>query len=210
VRPPCRRREHWWRVAAQAALPAEPLQKRQENEPLRSRSLRLAKYPHITFRIATSNSRRARGGGCTILHKSLEHLLGRLDGPLHFRFVFQPLMAALLAIRDGRRDAHAGLKPFRVRADPAQRRQVMMSSWKSVGKVPVIALVIDAAYQAKVFRWFYPVQALIVATLLAIVPYSLLRVRSTGSHALGAIGWPLYQTDLEGPYVAHRDILWNR
>jgi hypothetical protein len=31
-------------VAAQAALPASPLQKRQENEPLRSRSLRLAKY----------------------------------------------------------------------------------------------------------------------------------------------------------------------
>jgi hypothetical protein len=44
VRPPCRRREHRWRVAAQAALPAEPLQKRQENEPLRSRCLRLAKH----------------------------------------------------------------------------------------------------------------------------------------------------------------------
>ena len=46
MRPPCRRREHRWRVAAQAALPAESLQKRQENEPLRSRSLRLAKHPH--------------------------------------------------------------------------------------------------------------------------------------------------------------------
>jgi hypothetical protein len=33
VRPPCRRREHWWRVAAQAALPAEPLQKQQEVSP---------------------------------------------------------------------------------------------------------------------------------------------------------------------------------
>ncbi len=43
MRPPCHRREHRWRVAAQAALPAEPLQKRQENEPLRSRPLRLAK-----------------------------------------------------------------------------------------------------------------------------------------------------------------------
>ena len=48
MRTPCRRREHRWRVAAQAALPAEPLQKRQENEPLRSRSLRLAKHPHYT------------------------------------------------------------------------------------------------------------------------------------------------------------------
>ena len=31
MRPPCRRREHRWRVAAQDALPAEPLQKQQEN-----------------------------------------------------------------------------------------------------------------------------------------------------------------------------------
>ena len=33
MRPPCRRREHRWRVAAQAALPPEPLQKRQEMNP---------------------------------------------------------------------------------------------------------------------------------------------------------------------------------
>jgi hypothetical protein len=31
VRPPCRRREHRWRVAAQDARPAEPLQQQQEN-----------------------------------------------------------------------------------------------------------------------------------------------------------------------------------
>jgi hypothetical protein len=107
--------------------------------------------------------------------QTFEHLLGRLDGPLHFRFIFQPLMAALLAIWDGRLDARAGRKPFRLMTEAAQRRQVLMSGWKSVGKVFVIALVIDAAYQVKVFRWFYPVQALMVATLLAIVPYSLLR-----------------------------------
>ena len=48
MRPPCRRREHRWRVAAQAALPAEPPQNRQENEPLRSRFLRLAKHLYHT------------------------------------------------------------------------------------------------------------------------------------------------------------------
>ena len=50
-----------------------------------------------------------------------------------------------------------------------------MSGWKSAGKVFVIALLLDAAYQVKAFRWFYPVQALMVAMFLAIVPYSLLR-----------------------------------
>jgi hypothetical protein len=109
------------------------------------------------------------------LARTLEHLLGRLDGPLHFRFIFQPLMSALFAIRDGRRDARAGRKPFRLMTDPAQRRQVLLTGWRSVGKVFVIAFTLDAVYQFKVFRWFYLGQALFVALFLAIVPYSLLR-----------------------------------
>jgi len=109
------------------------------------------------------------------LAQTFEDLLGRLVGPLHFRFIFQPLMAALFAIRDGRRDARAGRKPFRLMTEPAQRRQVLMSGWKSVGKVFVMALIIDAVYQFKIFGWFYPGQSLLVALFLAIVPYSLLR-----------------------------------
>jgi hypothetical protein len=109
------------------------------------------------------------------LARTFEHFFARLDGPLHFRFIFQPLIAALLAIRDGRRDARAGRKPFRLIIDPAQRRQVLMSGWKSVGKVFIVALVLDAAYQIKVFRWLYPVKAMMVALFLAILPYSLLR-----------------------------------
>jgi hypothetical protein len=107
--------------------------------------------------------------------KTFEDLLGRLDGPLHFRFIFQPLMATLFAIRDARRDSLAGRKPFRLITDPAQRREVLISGWKSVGKVFVVALILDAVYQFKVFRWFYPSQALLVALSLAIVPYLLLR-----------------------------------
>jgi len=84
-------------------------------------------------------------------------------------------MAALLAARDGRQDARAGRKPFRLITDPAQRRQVLLSSWKSVGKVFVIALILDFAYQLMVFHWFYLSQALLVALFLAIIPYFLLR-----------------------------------
>jgi len=101
--------------------------------------------------------------------------MGRLDGPLHFRFIVQPLVAALLATRDGWQDAHAGRTPFRLITDPAQRRQVLLSSWKSVGKIFVIALILDFAYQLEVFHWFYPGQALLVALFLAIIPYSVLR-----------------------------------
>ncbi len=109
------------------------------------------------------------------LARTFEDLVGRLDGPLHFRFIFQPLMAVLFAIRDGRRDCRAERKPFRLITDPAQRRQVLLSAWKSVGKVFVIALILDALYQLKVLRWFYPGQALLVALFLAMLPYFLVR-----------------------------------
>jgi len=61
VRPPCRRREHRWRVAAQAALPAEPIQKQHENwrqalNPFRSSSLRLAKNHDSTHWPASLDS----------------------------------------------------------------------------------------------------------------------------------------------------------
>lgn len=109
------------------------------------------------------------------LARTLEDIVARFDGPLHFRFIFQPLMAAIFAIRDGSRDARAGRTPFRLISDPAHRREVLLTSWKSVGKVFVMALILDAVYQFKVLRWFYPGQALLVALFLAIVPYLLLR-----------------------------------
>jgi hypothetical protein len=44
-----------------------------------------------------------------------------------------------------------------------------------VGKVFIIAMILDAVYQFIVVRWFYPGEALVVAVVLAIVPYVLLR-----------------------------------
>jgi hypothetical protein len=44
-----------------------------------------------------------------------------------------------------------------------------------VGRVFVFAIVMDAAYQLIVFRWLYPVEALLVAVILALVPYLLIR-----------------------------------
>jgi hypothetical protein len=105
----------------------------------------------------------------------IENLIGRLDGPLHFRFIFQPLMAMYFAIRDGRRDALEGRRPLRFLTQPGQRREVLLSSWKSVGKVFIFSLILDAIYQFQVFRWFHPLEALLVAVILAVLPYSLVR-----------------------------------
>jgi hypothetical protein len=42
------------------------------------------------------------------LSAHLDMLIGRVDGPLAFRIMVQPAVAALLAIRAGLRDARAG------------------------------------------------------------------------------------------------------
>jgi len=47
-----------------------------------------------------------------IVTRAWDELIGRLSGPLSFRFVIQPAVAVALAIRAGLRDARAGRPPF--------------------------------------------------------------------------------------------------
>ena len=112
------------------------------------------------------------------LTRFFENLVGRVHGPMSFRFILQPLMAVIFAVRDGRRDAREGCAPYfwSILNNPGHRRDLLRSGWKSVGKVFVIALVLDAVYQFITVRRFYPVEALMVALVLAIVPYLVLRV----------------------------------
>ena len=52
---------------------------------------------------------------------------------------------------------------------------MIRDGWKSVGRVFILGIIMDAIYQLIVFRWFYPVEALLVAAILALVPYLLIR-----------------------------------
>lgn len=107
----------------------------------------------------------------------LHDIFARLDGPLHFRFFLQPAMAIFLAIRDGVRDAREGNPPFfwSLFTDPGGRRELIRDGWKSISKVFIIAILLDVVYQIIALRWFYPFETLLVAVLLALVPYILLR-----------------------------------
>ena len=44
-----------------------------------------------------------------------------------------------------------------------------------MGKVFFAAFALDVIYELRVYRWVYPGQALIVALVLAIVPYLMIR-----------------------------------
>jgi hypothetical protein len=107
-------------------------------------------------------------------------LVGRLHGPLQFRLVLQPTVASLLGLRAGLRDARAGRLPYgwALVFDARHRRAHVRSGWKDVGGVFAVAAIIDIVYQLIVLGWVYPGETIIVAFLLADVPYIVLRALS--------------------------------
>ncbi len=104
-------------------------------------------------------------------------LIARDSGPLHLRLLLQPLVASIFAIRSGWKDAQQGRPVFfwTLVGEPLQREILIRELWKDIGKLFLVAVILDAIYQAIVLRWFYPMQTLIVATILAIVPYLVVR-----------------------------------
>jgi hypothetical protein len=107
----------------------------------------------------------------------IENLFARLDGPLHFRFIFQPLMASIFAVIEGVKDAKTGRPAYfwALLSTPEHRKELVKEGWKSVGKIFILAIILDVVYQLKVHSTVYPGETLIVAVALAIVPYLVLR-----------------------------------
>jgi len=104
-------------------------------------------------------------------------LVDRVSGPMKFRLVLQPLMAAFFAVRSGLADARVGKPPYfwGLLSDRGQREDMLKNGWKSIGRVFILAIVLDVVYQIIVRRFVYPGETLIVAFILAIVPYLILR-----------------------------------
>jgi hypothetical protein len=107
-------------------------------------------------------------------------ILARPNGPMTFRFILQPAMAAIAALRDGVKDARLGRRPYLwaimrgVRSDEGRGGRL----WEgivSTARILILGVVIDTIYQWVEFKTFYPVQAAVIAVLLAFVPYLLLR-----------------------------------
>lgn len=104
-------------------------------------------------------------------------LIERPDGPLSFRFVLQPLMAAVAALHDGLRDARAARSPF-ARAllrEPEQRIARLTEALNAIDRIILLGLLMDIVYQVIALNRFYPAESVIVALLLAVAPYVVLR-----------------------------------
>ena len=113
----------------------------------------------------------------SLLSQFWSDFLARFDGPLHFRLFVQPLMATIFAIRDGRRDAFDRRSPYIWSAvtDPSQHSYLLASGWKGIWKVFGLAFLLDIVYQFMEWHGLKPLQGLLTAITLAVLPYVLLR-----------------------------------
>jgi hypothetical protein len=97
--------------------------------------------------------------------------IGRSDGPISFRLILQPAVAIILAIRAGMRDARYGRPPFlwAVWWNQDRRQELIRQGWEDVGKVFIVALVLDSIYQVIVHSSIYALELLLTATLLRVL-----------------------------------------
>ena len=112
-----------------------------------------------------------------LIARYIPDLIARVSGPMWFRFILQPTMAAIFAFRAGLKDARTGRPAYfwTVLSNPEHRRDLLREGWKDVAKVFVIALVLDTIYQLIELRGIHPLQGLTIAFTLAFLPYLLLR-----------------------------------
>jgi hypothetical protein len=114
------------------------------------------------------------------LNRLWSDILDRPGGPMTFRFILQPTMALIAALRDGVKDARLGRRPYiwallhGVR-DPQGRSGRLWEGVVSTARILILGIVMDTLYQWVEFKTFYPVQAAVIAVLLAFVPYLVLR-----------------------------------
>jgi hypothetical protein len=116
-----------------------------------------------------------------LLARDWQDLIGRVDGPLAFRLVLQPIVAAILAIRAGLQSARQGDVPYNwaLLTGVGRRRALLSEGWRDLGRLIILAVVIDVIYQIIVFRWLYPIQSLIIALIVSVPSYLAFRGPTT-------------------------------
>jgi hypothetical protein len=101
----------------------------------------------------------------------------RVGGPMSFRFILQPAMALLAALPDGINDAKHGHSAFfwTHRGDPSLQRGRLRQGLTSTARVVLLGISMDVIYQLRELDQFYPAEAVVMALLLAVIPYFIFR-----------------------------------
>lgn len=104
-------------------------------------------------------------------------IANRPGGPMTFRFILQPTMALIAALHDGIKDARLGRSPYlwTLLTDTAERGGRLREGLIATARITLLGLVMDGIYQFTVLKTFYPGEMVLIAILLAFIPYLLLR-----------------------------------
>ena len=118
-----------------------------------------------------------RGISAEEVERLWRNVADRPGGPMTFRFILQPVMAAIAAFRDGVRDGRTGRSPYMwtVVTNRSEGVRAASRGIYATGQIILLGLAMDTIYQVIVLKAFYPAEAAVVALLLAFLPYLLLR-----------------------------------
>jgi hypothetical protein len=112
-----------------------------------------------------------------VWYRFFHQLINRPNGPMRFRFILQPVMAAIAAVRDGRADAVAGHAPFfvTVLTKPEERAARLREALNATARIILLGVVMDVIYQVLVLNMYYPAESAVIAVVLAFLPYVIIR-----------------------------------
>lgn len=111
------------------------------------------------------------------LNQLWQNFIGRTTGPMNPRLLLQPAIAIFFGIRAGLKDAREAREPYlwKFFSRPRSRERLRKETWDHVGKVFVIASILDGIYQYIVFHRLYITAVIIMAVTLALIPYVVCR-----------------------------------
>ena len=111
------------------------------------------------------------------IERLFRQVAARPGSPMSFRFILQPAMAAIAAIHGARKDMRLGRPPYMwtLLHRPQERLGRLRAAANATARIILLGLVMDTIYQVIVLERFYPVEAVVIALLLAFVPYVVLR-----------------------------------
>lgn len=99
-------------------------------------------------------------------------MVARTTGPMWFRLVLQPLVAMFFGVRAGLRDASIVANGAE---RPGYRGVMFRQAWADLGKVALVAIVLDVIVQLLVLGTVYPGETLFVVFAIVVVPYQIIR-----------------------------------
>jgi len=112
-----------------------------------------------------------------ILRRIWDNMVERPSERMWFRFILQPSMAAIAAILHGLKDARRGRYSYlwAILRNPEERVGLLREGLNATARIVLLGIIMDVIYQALVLGTFFPNEAVIVAVLLAFIPYLIIR-----------------------------------